>query len=114
GRLASGGSDHTFKLWDVATGEEVLSLQAHAGSVAAVAFSGDGLLLASAGADGAVRVWDGSPSRQVLTLRQAVPCNAVAFDRSGQRAAWAGLGGDGRVWEAHTGPQLPPPPGPAP
>jgi WD40 repeat protein len=39
----------------------VLSLSAHVGRAAGLAFSRDGRLLFSAGADRVIRIWDGSP-----------------------------------------------------
>ena len=39
----------------------MLSLKAHAGRIAGLAFSRDGKMLYSAGADRLIRIWDGSP-----------------------------------------------------
>jgi WD40 repeat protein len=60
-RLATASHDRTVKLWDAATGQEILTLKGHAGEVAALAFSRDGLHLASAGMDHMIRIWDAAP-----------------------------------------------------
>ncbi len=54
--LASGSWDKTIKLWEVASGRELLTLP-HTSQVMSVVFSPDGKLLASGAADGTVRVW---------------------------------------------------------
>jgi len=47
--LASGSKDKTVKLWDVATGKEVVTLKGHTDPVLSVAFGPDGKTLASGG-----------------------------------------------------------------
>jgi WD40 repeat protein len=59
--LATGGDDGAVWLWDVVTGQELVSLPAGGASVLAVAFSPDGRRLGAGGADGVVRVWDARP-----------------------------------------------------
>ena len=60
-RLASASWDATVKVWDAATGQELLSLKGHTNWVYSVAFSPDGRRLASAGEDATVKLWDSTP-----------------------------------------------------
>lgn len=52
--VATASLDGTAKLWDLATGREVLTLFGHDGPVNTVAFSPDGRFLATASGDGTV------------------------------------------------------------
>ena len=61
-RLATSSEDQTVRLWDVETGQEVLTLRGHTDIVPTVAFSPDGNRLATAGADGIVLVREASPA----------------------------------------------------
>jgi WD40 repeat protein len=56
------------KLWDLASGQQVLSLKGPPAEMTCVAFSPDGTRLAAGSMDGTqgnVRVWDATPSRPV-------------------------------------------------
>jgi WD40 repeat protein len=57
-RLASASDDQTVKLWEVASGQELLTLQGHTHLVKCVVFSPDGQRLASAGLDETVKLWE--------------------------------------------------------
>ena len=54
-RIVSGSEDNTVRVWDAASGEELLVLRGHEGPVYAVAFSPDGTRIVSGvrGQDGA-------------------------------------------------------------
>jgi WD40 repeat protein len=57
-RLASGSLDRTVRVWDVATGASVATLEGHTQAVPSVGWCPDGTRLASGSADLTVRVWD--------------------------------------------------------
>ncbi|MCD6310597.1 MAG: hypothetical protein J7M18_07760 [Candidatus Eremiobacteraeota bacterium] len=56
--LASGSEDTTIKLWDVKTGELLMTLKGHSDDVSSIEFSPDGKYLVSASCDQTVRIWD--------------------------------------------------------
>jgi WD40 repeat protein len=59
-RLASASDDRTVKLWDVATGRQVITLHESAWPMTAVAFGPDGRMLATGSSHGTLRVY-GAP-----------------------------------------------------
>jgi WD40 repeat protein len=56
--LASGSLDQTVRLWEVATGKEILKFEGHQDPVCSVAFSPDGRHLASGHNNGTIFIWD--------------------------------------------------------
>ena len=61
-RLATGCSENTIRMWDIASGQDVCELRGHQAYVHAVAFSHDGTRLASASGDLTVRIWGTVPA----------------------------------------------------
>jgi WD40 repeat protein len=62
-RLASADGER-LKVWDMHTGEELLTLKMHTGGLGNVFFSPDGHRLAGVGWDGPVTIWDATPLPQ--------------------------------------------------
>lgn len=73
--LASSGGDATVKLWDVATGEELLTIDAFLGGPWALRFSPDGKALATISSPGRgkpseIILWRASDDDDVMAERQ--------------------------------------------
>ena len=74
GQLASGSTDGTIRLWDVATGAEMARLDGQGGSVRALGLLADGRL-ASGSDDGTIRLWDVA---RVNATRLEGPSSAIS------------------------------------
>jgi eukaryotic-like serine/threonine-protein kinase len=67
-RLATGSRDGTAKVWDAASGQELLTLKGHSNFVISIAWSPDGKRLATGSWDNTAKVWDAVSGRELLTL----------------------------------------------
>ncbi|QDU93491.1 WD40 repeat domain-containing protein [Lignipirellula cremea] len=84
--------------------EPLFSVEAHQGSIRALATSPDGALIATVGNDHAVRVWSATTGEKVLDL-VGHDCHVynTAFHPSGQALVSADLKGVVRHWEIPSG-----------
>jgi DNA-binding beta-propeller fold protein YncE len=107
-RLATASKDNTARVWDAVSGQELLTLKGHTGSVQGVAFSPDGRRLATASFDESARVWDAATGTELLKLgARTGGVTFVAFSPDGRRLATAGHDdGTARVWDGDTGTEL--------
>jgi len=106
-RLASAGTDQTVRIWEAATGKELLTLKGHTEAVFSVAFSPDGKRLASASQDDTVKLWDADTGQGSLTLHgHTKDVRGVAFSPDGKRLASAGTDQTVKLWDAATGEEL--------
>ena len=104
-RLATGSWDRTAKVWDAASGKDLLTLPA-AGIVGSVAWSPDGKWLATA-SDGNVKMWNIATGQVVLTLRDGNSSgDSVAWSPDGKRLATASKSATAEIWDAVTGQKI--------
>jgi WD40 repeat protein len=102
--LASGGADHTVRLWDLKSSKQRGVLTQHTDLVFSVAFSPDGRLLASGSNDGTIVLWDPADGKEVRTLKGHFANHAkLAFSPDGRTVAAAGPDGKVNLWDVATG-----------
>ncbi len=89
---ATGSDDGTARVWDLATGQTISTLEGHTGSVLAVAWSPDGQQVLTGSCDGTARVWD-LATGQTMTCWRATPtgCGRWRGARMGSRCSPAAL-----------------------
>ena len=82
-RVASAGEDHTVRVWDAVSGEQVALFTEHEDFVTALAFSGPGDVLVSGGWDGLVRARRVDDGVMVGETRLDTRVNSVALSPDG-------------------------------
>jgi WD40 repeat protein/tRNA A-37 threonylcarbamoyl transferase component Bud32 len=103
--IVSGGFGKTVKVWDTATGEQILTIpEAHGGdAVTCVAFSPDGKQIVSGDDLGEITLWDATSGNKIMQLAKTGPWLdfwSVAFSPDGRYVAavtWDGI----RIWNAN-------------
>ncbi|KAJ3124884.1 POC1 centriolar protein A [Nowakowskiella sp. JEL0407] len=66
--IVSGSEDHSIKVWDAKTGEEIRSLSGHDDYVNAVAVSHEGCLVVSGSEDALTKIWNLHTGKEIRTL----------------------------------------------
>jgi WD40 repeat protein/serine/threonine protein kinase len=114
-RLAGIPEPRTVKVWNVRTGDQVLTLKGRTGAVNALSWSPDGMRLASAcavdaaAAGGAeLRIWNVQEGQQAMILEGHVfGANVIRWSPDGRRLASTGQGDPAvRVWDTSTGEEI--------
>lgn len=97
--MASAGRNQVVKIWKVADGSLVRTLEGHQGTVKTTRISPDGKLVAAgAGNGGGVRVWDFDTGKELAHLPAAgMITEAVEFTPDGRFLVVGGNEGEGRV-----------------
>jgi tetratricopeptide (TPR) repeat protein len=106
-RIVSAGRDEAARVWDLATGQESLTLQGHTELVQSVAWSPSADRIVSGSGDHTVRVWDAATGKELHTLRSHTnQVRNVTWSRDGSRLASCGEDGAIILWDPASGNKL--------
>ena len=108
--LASGSWDGVIRLWDVAMGINIATLEGHTDRVLSVSFSPDSKILASGSRDDTVKLYDVATQTTIATLEEhTADVNSVSFSPDGTMLAsgggisWRGDLPSLLLWDISTG-----------
>lgn len=103
-RAVSAAEDTTLRIWDLATGAELMVLRGHEAEVLTVAVLPDGRRIASGSRDGTVRLWDADTGECFLILRgHTLPVSSLVAAPDGTWLASASWDSTVRIWDPFTG-----------
>jgi WD40 repeat protein len=107
GGVCDGDRDPTVRLWDVATGKELLTLEGHTEGVYSLAFLPGGKKAVSGGADGTIRIWDLETGKE-LKRYEGHEGTVYGLDVSGDGKLLLTGGEDKtmRLWDLETGQEV--------
>jgi hypothetical protein len=74
-----------LRVWDLASGQTLRTLEGHTDTVYACAISPDGRTALSASRDGTLRLWDLASGRELAQFYGDAPLRCCAFSRDGRR-----------------------------
>jgi WD40 repeat protein len=107
GKLVALGGGSTVRLWDPATGKEIVKAGGHQGTITALAMSPDGKLAVSKGDHNTIRVWETRTGKQRHEFHGPPGTTTVAaLSPDGKIVALAGGDNTIRVHEVATGKEL--------
>jgi formylglycine-generating enzyme required for sulfatase activity len=111
--VVSGSADHTTRVWDATTGEEISRVMFEGGTPVS-AFSPDGKYVISGGCDkmeddscvqGSARVWETFTGKEISRMTHDHQVSTVAFSPDGRYVLSSGET-TARVWEFDTGKEI--------
>ena len=103
GRIAAGDRSGAVRVWDLASGRELVRLAAHGDSISRVRFSPDGLRLVTADIGGNLAIWELGTGRPVARFAHDGEVTAAWFGPGGDRLLTASRDRSAIVWDARTG-----------
>jgi len=94
---------HQIKLYQFATGQELVALEGHEGLILCLAFTPEGKRIVSGSRDGTVRLWDVASGQVLATLMGNIGyVHCLAISPNGKILAAGGQNGTIQLWNLPT------------
>ncbi|MHC4707672.1 MAG: right-handed parallel beta-helix repeat-containing protein, partial [Planctomycetota bacterium] len=103
--LATAGPDHTARLWEAASGRELMRL-AHDSIVTVVEFGPRGNVLATATEGGVVHLWDTESGEEIGRMNHGDAVYELDVSKPGNYLASASVNRTTRVWKLESGKEV--------
>ncbi len=105
--IASGGWDTSIRIWDVASGDQVLQMSGHEHWVWAIGWSADGRFIASGDVHGVIKYWDAESGQQIHSIKAHTgTITSIAFSPDSSMIASASTDNTISLWEVPSGRKL--------
>jgi len=107
--ITSFTSTNGIKLWNVQTGQEIISFTGHKKSIWSVAFSPDGTKIVSGSYDKTIKLWDVNTGQEIRTITgHKGIVHSVVFSPDGTKILSGGGAWDKtiKLWEVNTGQEI--------
>merc|ERR1712048_967233 len=101
--LVSGGFDAVGKVWDLRTGNNIVTLAGHTKPILSVDFSPDGFHLITSSMDNTCRIWDlrKTESAHILAAHKDLIASVKYHPTTGDYFATASFDGEAKIWASH-------------
>ncbi|WP_265275304.1 serine/threonine-protein kinase [Nostoc sp. KVJ3] len=105
--IASSGGNRTIKLWNLATGQQISSLNTYSQQVNAVVISPDGKTLVSGSDDSTIKIWNLATGKQIRTLEgHSDAVHALAISADSETLVSGSDDNTIKIWDLATGEQI--------
>ena len=102
--ILTGSADHSAKLWDADTGEEMMSFEGHTAPVTSLAFSPDGTFILTGSGDQNVKLWEVQSGKELITFTgHTGSVSSVAFSPRGKYVLTGSADHSLKLWNAASG-----------
>ena len=97
-RLLTASEDGTARIWDAASGAQLVRMAGQSGPLSSAAFSPDGTRVVTTSGDRTARVWDAATGRELARLEHGSRVYLAMFRPDGAGLVTASENGAVRLW----------------